>query len=284
MAGAAGIPADGIVLVDKPAGMTSFGATAAVRRTLGVRKAGHAGTLDPFATGLLIVLVGRARRIQRFFTAMPKTYDAVARLGAVSTTGDPEGEITTTGVVPGDPLRLPTGTIRQRPPAYSAVHVDGERAYARARRGEEVVIPEREVTVYAFEQRWREADRAGLRVHCSSGTYIRSLVADLGDAYTEELRRTSIGPFDVADADAARVIPLAEAVGFFTSVEVDGEAAWRIAHGQPVQAAAELRQPTGRWDLPQTPPEVLVLGADGPVALAELRPGGELKPIVGFRA
>ena len=105
---------DGLVLVDKPAGKTSHDLTLATRRGLGVRKAGHAGTLDPFATGLLLVLVGRARRAQRFLMALPKTYEAVARLGAVSTTGDPEGEITVTGVLPPEPFVLPTGLVRQR--------------------------------------------------------------------------------------------------------------------------------------------------------------------------
>ena len=274
---------DGIVLVDKPAGVSSFAATAGVRRALGVRKAGHAGTLDPFATGLLIVLVGRARRIQRFFMAMPKTYDAVARLGAVSTTGDPEGEITVTGVLPPDPLVLPTGRIRQRPPAYSAVHIDGERAYARARRGEEVVVPEREVTVYAFEQLWRREDRAALRVRCSSGTYIRSLVADLGDAYCEELRRTAIGPFDVAGADAARVVPLDEVLGFFRSVTVDSGVARRLVHGRQTAPGAPVAGPAAGWELPEPPAEILVRDADGPVALAEELADGELRPVVGFR-
>ena len=129
--------------------------------------------------------------------ALPKTYEVVARLGAVSTTGDPEGEITVTGRVP-EELELPAGEIRQRPPAYSAVKVGGERAYRRARRGEAVELPERTVTVHRFEQLWRDGERAGLEIECSAGTYVRSLVADLGDAYCEELRRTRIGPFDVA--------------------------------------------------------------------------------------
>ncbi len=128
-------PLDGIVLADKPAGKTSHDVTTLVRRTLGVRKAGHAGTLDPFATGLLIVLLGRARRVQRFFTALPKEYVAVAQFGAVSTTGDPDGVITPTGVLPGPELPLPTGLIRQRPPAYSAIRVGGVKAYERARSG-----------------------------------------------------------------------------------------------------------------------------------------------------
>ena len=161
---------DGFVLADKPAGKTSHDLTTIVRRGLGVRKAGHAGTLDPFATGLMIVLAGRARRVQRFVMGLPKEYVVVARFGAISTTGDPEGEITHTGVLPEADLRLPLGLIRQRPPAHSAVHIDGRRAYERARAGEEVVVPEREVTIYECEQLWREGDRVALRVVCSSGT------------------------------------------------------------------------------------------------------------------
>ena len=192
---------DGILLVDKPAGKTSHDVVAAVRRARGA-KVGHAGTLDPFATGLLLVLVGRATRAQRFFMALPKTYRAVARLGATSSTGDPEGEVVETGVVPPDPLSLPTGEVRQRPPAHSAVKVEGERAYRRARRGEAVEMPERTVTVHRFELLARAGDRAEFEIECSSGTYVRSLIADLGDAYCLELRRTAIGPFDVADAGA----------------------------------------------------------------------------------
>jgi tRNA pseudouridine55 synthase len=175
---------------------------ARVRRERG-GKVGHTGTLDPFAAGLLILLLGReATRCQARFMALPKTYRAVARFGAVSTTGDPTGEITETGRVPDGELDLPTGRIRQRPPAFSAVKVGGVRAYRRARRGEKVTLPEREVTVHRFEQVWREADRACFEIECSSGTYVRSLIADLGDAHTESLRRTRIGPFSVEEAEA----------------------------------------------------------------------------------
>src|SRR6202022_708469 len=125
------------------------------------------------------------------------------RFGAVSTTQDPDGEITLTGTRPPEHLELPTGTLRQRPPAHSAVRIDGERAYRRARRGESFELPEREVTVYRFEERWREGDRVALEIECSSGTYVRSLIAALGDAYCEELRRTHIGPFAVQDAQPA---------------------------------------------------------------------------------
>src|SRR4051794_34963703 len=164
--------------------------------------------------------------------ALPKTYVTVARLGAVSTTGDPEGEIVQTGVLPPDPLVLPTGVVRQRPPIYSAVRVRGRKAYERARMGEAVEVPERDVTVYRFEQLWREGDRAAFLIECSSGTYVRSLIADLGDAYCEELRRTWVGPFDVDHADPTRVMPLRDALAFLPAVVLEGEEARRARHGQ----------------------------------------------------
>jgi tRNA pseudouridine55 synthase len=203
-------PEPGVLLVDKPAGITSHAAVARVRRERG-QKTGHAGTLDPFATGLLLLLLGRvATRCQPRFMALPKTYRAVARFGAVSTTGDPEGEITETGVMPDGPLELPVGDITQRPPAYSAVKVGGVRAYKRARRGEEVEVPERRVTVHRFEQLWRSRDHAEFEIECSSGTYVRSLIADLGDAYCESLRRTAVGPFSVEEAGT--LLTVADAV------------------------------------------------------------------------
>jgi tRNA pseudouridine55 synthase len=268
---------DGVLFIDKPAGKTSHDVVAAVRRERGGRKAGkvgHAGTLDPFATGLLLVLLGRATRAQRFFMGLPKAYDAVARFGAISTTGDPEGEIVHTGTGVPDPLILPTGELRQRPPAHSAVKVGGQRAYRLARRGEEVDVPERVVTVSAFEERWREGDRVGLHVECSSGTYVRSLVAALGDAYCEELRRTAIGPFAVEDADPERVVPLGDALGrVLPVVRLSGDAARRASHGVAIQAHPATAEG-----------HVLLTDDDGPIAVAEGRDGAELKPIVGFRS
>lgn len=189
--------------------MSSHDVVAAVRRALGPDrpKVGHAGTLDPFATGLLIVLVGRATKSQQRLMGLPKRYETVAQLGATSSTGDPEGEILHTARLPPDPPSLPTGAVTQRPPRYSAVKIDGERAYKRARRGEEFEPPERVVTVYRFKQSWREPDpelarlqRAGYEIECSAGTYVRSLISDLGDAYCLELRRTAIGPFTLDEA------------------------------------------------------------------------------------
>jgi tRNA pseudouridine55 synthase len=205
-------PGARVLLVDKPAGVTSHDVVAGARRGHGA-KVGHAGTLDPFATGLLIVLVGReATREQAAFMSLPKSYEVIARFGAVSDTGDPDGTVTETGVVPEGPLELPTGTIRQTTPAYSAVKVRGERAYRRARRGEELEMPPRIVEVHAFEELWREGDRGGFRIECSSGTYVRSLIADLGDAYCLELRRTAIGPFSVSEAAGEAELELEHAL------------------------------------------------------------------------
>jgi tRNA pseudouridine55 synthase len=201
-----GEPLAGVLLIDKPAGVTSHDVVARVRRALGGAKVGHAGTLDPFATGLLLVLVGRATKAQAQLMQLPKRYETIARLGALSSTGDIEGEIVRSGRVPADPPPLPIGEIRQRPPRHSAVKVGGERAYKRARRGEQFELPERLITLYRFEQLWREDPapgqlaRAAFVIECSAGTYVRSLIADLGDAYCEELRRTAIGPFDVGAA------------------------------------------------------------------------------------
>jgi tRNA pseudouridine55 synthase len=260
---------DGVLLLDKPAGVTSHDVVAGVRRRLGRGvKVGHAGTLDPFATGLLLVLVGRATRVQRFLMALPKRYETVARLGWTSTTGDPEGEVAP-GRAPSEPLTLPTGRILQRPPAYSAVKVGGQRAYKLARRGEAVELAEREVEVSRFEQLWREGERAAFAIECSSGTYVRALISDLGDAYCVELRRTAIGPFEVADADEERLVPLDRALGFLPERRLDEDEARRAGHGVAVSGRAEG--------------VVRLVDEAGLIALAEPRADGTLKPIVGFR-
>jgi tRNA pseudouridine55 synthase len=210
-----GDPGGAVLLYDKPAGVTSHDVVAEVRRERGC-KAGHAGTLDPFATGLLLILLGRATRLQRFLVGLPKTYLAIARLGWRSSTGDPDGDLTETGALP-ESLELPTGTVRQRVPMTSAVRVGGERLYKKAHRGETVETPERDVEVHRAELLSSEGDLAHYEIECSAGTYIRTLIETLDDAYCADLRRTAVGPFRVEQAgeeiEAVRVGELVPAVG-----------------------------------------------------------------------
>ncbi len=233
-------PQAAVLLVDKPAGDTSHDVVARVRDERGQR-AGHAGTLDPFATGLLLVLLGRATRLQRYFLPLPKTYRATARLGWRSTTGDPDGELSHTGAVP-ERLELPTGRVRQRVPMTSAVKVAGERLYRRAHRGESVETPEREVAVHRAELLRSEGDSAEFEIECSTGTYVRTLIETLGDAYCEHLRRTAVGPFRV---EAAKGEPLAveAALSFLPERILDPDEAKLVAHGGSVPAAGEVEGP-----------------------------------------
>jgi tRNA pseudouridine55 synthase len=277
--------ASGVILYDKPAGVSSHDVVLRVRRSLARgTKVGHAGTLDPFATGLLLVLVGRATRVQRFLMALRKRYEVVARFGATSTTGDPEGEITETGSLPDGDRALQVGTVRQRPPAYSALKVAGRRAYALARAGERVDLPEREIEVYRFAELWRSGPRRAFEIECSAGTYVRSLIADLGDAYCEELRRTAIGAFDVADADPERIVGLDEALGFLPQARLRGQDARRAAHGAgvPVSSLGDSSNIEGKIAQTSSLPCVRLVDDEGLIAIAE-RSGEELKPIVVLR-
>ncbi len=207
---------DGILLIDKPAGMTSFGVVARVRRVLSKQagkkvKIGHTGTLDPFATGLLILCIGKETKNAMSYTKLDKVYEATIQLGQTSTTGDPEGEITNvsdrqpTGEEIEEILPRFVGEITQRPPIYSAIKVGGRRAYDLAREGKEVEIPERKVTIYALELVEYAYPVVKIRTHVSSGTYIRTLAEDLGKAlgigaYCTELRRTAIAKWSVTEA------------------------------------------------------------------------------------
>ena len=230
---------------------------------------GHAGTLDPFATGLLLVLVGRATRAQRYLLGLPKAYRVVARLGWRSDTGDRDGALERTDRFPGD-LAIPVGAIMQRPPAYSAVKVGGEALYRKARRGEPEEGEARPVTVHRADLLWREGDRAAFEIECSSGTYVRQLVAGLGDAYCEQLERTAVGPFVLSEADPDRLVPIAEALSFLPERPLDPDEAAQVAHGVRVVVGAAPSAP------------VLRLTHDGElVAIAEPR-GSELQPVVVF--
>lgn len=198
---------------------------------------GHAGTLDPFATGLLIVLLGRATRLQRYLLDLPKTYVATARLGWRSSTGDPDGELNETGRVP-ERLELPTGEVEQRLPMTSAVKVGGERLYKKAHRGETVETPTRAVTVHRAELLESDSERARFEIECSSGTYIRTLVETLEDAYCERLRRIAIGPHRVPDGDDVE-IPIEELMSFLPERALDASEAEAVGHGRAVEAASE---------------------------------------------
>ena len=234
-------PEAGFILCDKPAGKTSHQMVAAARRAHGLR-AGHAGTLDPFATGLLVILLGRATRLQRYVLGQPKTYEATARLGWRSTTGDRDGELTETGSVP-ERLELPTGRIRQRVPMTSAARVDGERLYKKAHRGEhEAERPVREVDVYRADLLGSDGERARFVIECSAGTYIRTLIEELGDAYCEELRRTAIGPLSIEDA-GERVLPPELLVSHLPERRIDHDEALRVIHGLKLPAAGEQPGP-----------------------------------------
>ena len=207
---------DGILLIDKPAGMTSFGVVARVRRVLSEQagkkvKVGHTGTLDPFATGLLILCVGKETKNAMSYTKLDKVYEATVRLGQVSTTGDPEGEVT--DVSSEQPSREAiasvlerfVGEITQRPPIYSAIKVDGQRAYDLARAGKDVEIPERQVTIHSLELVDYTYPELKIRTHVSSGTYIRTLAENIGKAldtgaYCTQLRRTKVADWDVENA------------------------------------------------------------------------------------
>lgn len=218
---------DGILLVDKPAGWTSFDVVAKIRSqirhsytekgekpTKRQLKVGHAGTLDPFATGLLVLLMGDATKKATEFLKLDKVYEATIYLGKTSTTGDPEGELTgvsdihPTRASIEDVLKKFTGSVRQRPPIFSAIKINGQRAYKLARDGKEVELPERVVAIYSLELLEYEYPFLKVRTHVSSGTYIRSLAVDIGaaletGAYCSELRRTSIGSWDIKEASAA---------------------------------------------------------------------------------
>src|SRR3954470_3181748 len=273
----------GVLLAAKPAGITSHDLVSSVRKRLGKGvKVGHAGTLDPFATGLLLVLVGPATRAQRFFMALPKTYRVVAHLGWRSDTGDPEGELLETGNVP-ESLAIRVGEQMQRPHAFSAVKVDGERLYKKARRGELVEAPARKVTVYRSELLSHEGQRAEFLIECSSGTYVRQLVAALGDAYCEELERTAIGPFELSGADPERVVPLADALAFLPGCELDDVDARRVANGVPIAGGVTPLQGADSVvrGLASVPRAIRLTHGSRVLAIAEPREG-RMKPLVVF--
>ena len=250
----------GLVVVDKPAGLTSHDVVGRLRRILRTRKIGHAGTLDPMATGVLVCGVGRGTKLLGHLALDTKAYTATIRLGAATSTDDAEGEVVSTA----DPTGVQdaaiaagitalTGAIEQVPSSVSAIKVDGQRAYARVRAGEEVVLAARPVTVSEFALLQRRGPELDVRVECTSGTYVRALARDLGRAlgvggHLTALRRTRVGPFTLAhartlealDADPALSLDLDDAVDVaFPRRDVDAALAADLSHGRPLPAVGQ---------------------------------------------
>lgn len=251
---------DGVLVVDKPPGVTSHDVVDAVRRKLKTRKVGHAGTLDPGATGILLLGVGRATRFLSYAQGAPKRYVAGARFGAATTTQDASGDVVSTGeprfTEAGllDALAAFTGEIEQVPPMVSAVKIGGEKLYEKARRGEEVERAARPVTIYELKLLKHDAEAATstLEVLCSGGTYVRTLIHDVGaalgcGAHMTSLRRTAAAGFTEMDAialdavDAQALRPLGDAVRELPRIDVDEDAARDVSHGK----ALDLTAPAG---------------------------------------
>lgn len=292
----------GIILVDKPEGITSHGVVSRLRRALGTRKVGHAGTLDPMATGLLVAGVGPSTRLLTYLVGLDKQYEATIRLGRATTTDDREGEflgeersaLDLDAERIADAVRELTGVIQQRPSSVSAIKVDGQRSYARVRAGEDVELPVREVIVSEFElldrrepEHPRGAVDLDVRVTCSSGTYIRALARDLGEAlgvggHLTALRRTRVGPFAldrsheldaISEAEAPRSLlrGAADIAGLlFPAVSLDADQSRDIVHGK--------RIPLEHGDAPT----VAAVAPDGSLlALLEVR-RGSARVVTGF--
>jgi tRNA pseudouridine55 synthase len=279
---------EGLLPVDKPRGMTSHDVVDAVRRGLGTRKVGHAGTLDPMATGLLLVGVGRATRLLRFFGNLPKTYEGTARLGEETDTLDADGTLVRTSPVDVSRDEVERafasliGDSMQAPPAFSAVKVAGRRLYEAAREGDRLESPPRPIRVDGFALRSFEPPEVGFHVTCSGGTYVRVLLADVGTAlgcgaHLTALRRTAIGPFRVEDAVSlealGRPLPLARAVAHLPRLDLEPEEARVAAHGSILGPAGIVGPyavfgPDGgligvyRDDGPRARPEVILAPGD----------------------
>jgi tRNA pseudouridine55 synthase len=240
------------MLVDKPSGMTSHDVVDVVRRSLRTRKVGHAGTLDPMATGLLILGVGRATRLLRYLGDLSKSYAATGRLGEETDTLDADGQIVRSAPVDVSRAEIEeacaalVGDSLQTPPAYSAVKFGGRKLYEAARKGDALEAPARRIRVEAFEVSAFDGRDVDVRITCSGGTYVRVLVADVGralgcGAHLVRLRRTAIGPFRVEDARPPGVgepLPIERAIGHLPSVHLDAEEARAASHGRLLGQAA----------------------------------------------
>jgi len=273
---------DGIVLIDKPSGITSHDAVAIVRRSLGTRKVGHAGTLDPMATGLLVMGVGRATRLLRFLGDLTKVYEGTMRLGVETETLDADGEVTHTAPVDvtddaiDAAMAAKLGASAQRPPAFSAVKVGGRTLHEAARKGEVLEAPARIVRVDRFERTGRDGADVTFVAAVSGGTYVRVLAADVGaalgcGAHLTALRRTAIGPFEVADGrppdDPGEPLPLDRAVAHLPRCELIAEEALAASHGRILGPAA-IEGPYGVYD------------PDGRLVGVYRDDGGKARPLV----
>ena len=266
--------------------MTSHDVVAIARRTLGEKRIGHAGTLDPFATGLLVLLTGRATRLLPYLDGEPKVYDAVIRFGSETTTDDITGTVAKTAELPADAdvrraIAELTGTLQQTPPAYSAKQVDGQRAYDAARAGAPLDLRQATVTVHSWEVLDHSTDSWTVRITCGGGTYIRALARDLGRlsesaAHLSSLRRVRSGPFSVDNAQpldalkAELVHPMRDAVRSLPGETLQADAIDRVLHGRTVPAFADGKR------------SALLDDRGGLVAVAE-RVGDEWQPKVVLR-
>lgn len=284
----------GVLPVDKPEGPTSHDVVAMARRALRTRRIGHTGTLDPFASGLLLLCLGPATRLAEYLTGLPKSYTATVRLGETTDTDDHTGEVVArsdawrglTSDAIGAALERQVGTIQQLPPIYSAKKVGGERMYAAARRGEELERTPVEVTIHSIEVLSIDLPDVEIAVDASSGTYIRAIARDLGEAlgvggHLTRLRRTRIGAHDVADAigvdrlddaeavRAALITPEA-AVSHFPSVSLTGDETRRVANGGAVSRPSEPAGPGGET--------VALMSPTGSLLAIAQRDGTALRP------
>lgn len=290
-------PTDGLVIVDKPSGMTSHDVVSRMRRIARTRRVGHAGTLDPMATGVLVIGVGKATRLMQYLTLTDKEYTATIRLGESSPTDDADGAVVAVAPAAGidlDQLRAAmrplTGQIMQVPSTVSAIKVDGQRAYKRARAGEIVDLPARPVTVSRFDVLAVRADGDRLDVDvavaCSSGTYVRALARDLGAAlavggHLAALRRTRVGPFTIDQAhtldelaalDDPVTLPLAAAVRAAMPVrEIDADEARALSFGKSLAGTGQAQTHAA-------------IAPDGSVAALLVEQDDRAKPVVVFTA
>jgi tRNA pseudouridine55 synthase len=279
-------PVEGLLLVDKPKGVTSHDVVDVVRRRLGTRKVGHAGTLDPMATGLLVIGVGRATRLLRFLGDLPKTYEGTLHLGVETDTLDADGEVVRESPVDAteaqvaEAMRSLEGESLQRPPAYSAVKVGGRKLYEAAREGERLEAEPRSIRVDSFDLLSFDPPEAGFRVVCSGGTYVRVLAADVGaavssGAHLTALRRTAIGPYaaagSVAPDSVSEPLPIEAAVGHLPRLDLEADEAAAASHGRPLGPAGiagpyGVFGPDGRLigvyedDGPRSRPQVILAG------------------------